>query len=322
MSYKDIMQKVVLRATEVTKSPYGLVVVGVLASYSVLSRVNTYLSRRVVNNSCTDKTWDWSKEIVVVTGGSSGIGASIVRKLEENNIKVIILDRNKPPTRLGPGPNTFFVECNLGEPGAIASATEHIRTKYGHPTVLINNAGFSNAKPLIDVTEGDLHSVFAVNVIAPILLSQDFLPAMVKRNHGHIVNIASMASFSTQATNVDYACTKAAVLAFHEGLLQELRHLYKAPAVRASVVHPSYVRTPLVEDLLRKGNLKSVTVEPEAVSDAVIRVLYSGYGSQIVVPANLTWVARLRSFPVWLQEKIRDGMSIMMIEAQRDILKK
>lgn len=130
------------------------------------------------------------------------------------------------------GSNTFFVECNLAEPGAIASAAAHIRAEYGHPTVLVNCAGFSNARPLLDVTEGDLHSVFSVNVIAPIVLSQEFLPAMIERNHGHIVNIASMASFTVQATNVDYACTKAAVLAFHEGLQQELRHLYKAPAVR------------------------------------------------------------------------------------------
>ncbi|OIW29096.1 NAD(P)-binding protein [Coniochaeta ligniaria NRRL 30616] len=316
MSHQDTIQKIVLRASEVAKSPYGLAVLGVLASYSVLSRVNTYLSRRVVNNSCTDRTWDWKKEIVVITGGSSGIGASVVSKLEEKNIKVIILDRNKPPSQ---GPNTFFVECNLAELGAITTAAAHIRTKYGHPTVLINNAGFSNNKPLIDVTEQNLHSVFAVNVIAPILLSQEFLPAMIERNHGHIVNIASMASFSTQATNVDYGCTKAAVLSFHEGLLQELRHLYKAPAVRASIVHPSYVRTPLVADLLKKGNMESVTVEPEDVSGAVIRALYSGYGSQIVVPPHLTWVARLRSFPVWMQEKIRDGMSTMMIEAHSNM---
>jgi short-subunit dehydrogenase len=66
------------------------------------------------------------------------------------------------------------------------------------------------------------------------LLLQEFLPAMVKSNHGHIVSLASMASFSTQATNVDYAATKAGVLVLHEGLAQELRFVYNAPKVRTT----------------------------------------------------------------------------------------
>lgn len=86
--------------------------------------------------------------------------------------------------------------------------------------------------PLLEQSEAQTRKVFDVNLIAPILLTQQFLPSMVKRNHGHIVNLASQASFATQASNVEYACTKAGLLAFHEGLGQELRHVYKAPLVR------------------------------------------------------------------------------------------
>lgn len=57
---------------------------------------------------------------------------------------------------------------------------------------------------------------------------------MITHNHGHIVNIASLASFLTQAANVDYGATKVGLLAFHEGLKQELKHVYNAPGVRAS----------------------------------------------------------------------------------------
>jgi all-trans-retinol dehydrogenase (NAD+) len=55
---------------------------------------------------------------------------------------------------------------------------------------------------------------------------------MVKQNKGHVVTVASMASFMTIASNVDYSCTKAAVLAFHEGLRQELDYRYNARLVR------------------------------------------------------------------------------------------
>ena len=86
---------------------------------------------------------------------------------------------------------------------------------------------------LLDKSEDQVRKTFDVNIIAHFLLVKEFLPAMIDRNHGHVVTIASMASFITGVGNVDYACTKAAALSFHEGLTQELRHQYKAPGVRA-----------------------------------------------------------------------------------------
>lgn|SRR5688572_5277909 len=94
----------------------------------------------------------------------------------------------------------------------------------------------ANTLPLLEIPEASLQRIFNLNIIAPILLTQQFLPSMVKHNHGHIVNVASQASFATQATNVDYGATKSGLLAFHEGLGQELRHLYKAPRVRTRSV--------------------------------------------------------------------------------------
>lgn len=109
-----------------------------------------------------------------------------------------------------------------------------IRKEHGEPTVLINNAGIGNAKPILEVSENRLRSLFDVNIIAHFLLLQEFLPFMVKSNHGHIVSLASMASFLSQATNVDYAATKAGVMALHEGLAQELKFVYNAPRVRTT----------------------------------------------------------------------------------------
>ena len=57
---------------------------------------------------------------------------------------------------------------------------------------------------------------------------------MVERNHGHVVTIASMASFYVVAGIVEYACSKAAALAFHEGLTQEVKHRYNAPGIRTT----------------------------------------------------------------------------------------
>jgi short-subunit dehydrogenase len=116
----------------------------------------------------------------------------------------------------------------------IHAAAQQIRNQHGEPTVLINNAGFGSASPVLQVPENLLRKVFDVNIISHFLLVKEFMPAMVAQNHGHIVTVASMASFMVQASNVDYACTKTAALAFHEGLNQELKLVYHAPAVRTT----------------------------------------------------------------------------------------
>ncbi|KAM5347638.1 hypothetical protein ACJ41O_007462 [Fusarium nematophilum] len=197
---------------------------------SLLPRLNAWLTLKKTNNCLTDYNWDWKKEIVVVTGGSSGIGKQVVTKLAEKNIKVIILDLNEPNYPLAP--NVFFYQTDVSDPAALTSVASRIVGKHGDPTVLINNAGIGNVMPILDLPESKIQKIFDVNMIAPILLVKHFLPAMVRRNHGHIVNVGSLASFSTQASNVDYGCTKSGLLAFHEGLSQELKHIYKAPLVR------------------------------------------------------------------------------------------
>lgn len=83
---------------KVVSSTHLLRGLGILFGIGLLRRVNNKLSKLVLNNFRKDTSWDWTKEIVVVTGGSGGIGASVVRMFAEKNIKVIILDVLAPPT--------------------------------------------------------------------------------------------------------------------------------------------------------------------------------------------------------------------------------
>ena len=257
-----IDSKYVLQAaTELAKSPKVQAGLGLLLALGVLPRLNRWLSRLALNNYVLDKTWDWKKEVVIVTGGSSGIGACIVTKLQERKVyKIIILDLISPKGKLGkdrrwfrknpdimnsyvvnllifnPANNTYYYQVDLSSGVEITDVANKIRATHGDPTVLINNAGIGNGVKIMSLDEAQLQKVFAVNIIAHFLLIHQFLPEMIRRNHGHIVTIASMASFGTQATNVDYACTKAGALTFHEGLTQELRLVYNSPLVRTTYV--------------------------------------------------------------------------------------
>lgn len=128
--------------------------------------------------------------------------------------------------------NAFFYEADITSSKSIKDIADKIRRDHGDPTVLINNAGLGFADTILDVPEERLRKTFEVNNISQFLMVKEFLPNMIRNNHGHIITIASMASFVTLGEMVDYGCTKAGVLAFHEGLAQELRHWHKAPRVR------------------------------------------------------------------------------------------
>jgi all-trans-retinol dehydrogenase (NAD+) len=106
----------------------------------------------------------------------------------------------------------------------------------GEPTILVNNAGVAFGGTILDQPEELLKLTFGVNVIGHFHTVREFLPYMVKRNHGHVISVASMASFVAIAQNVDYSCSKIAALAFHEGLTQEIKHRYKAPKIRTRSV--------------------------------------------------------------------------------------
>lgn len=73
----------------------------VLLTLTLLPRISSWATRRKENNYVTDETWDWTKEIVVVTGGSSGIGWNITSRLAARGVKVIVLDIVEPQEKLG-----------------------------------------------------------------------------------------------------------------------------------------------------------------------------------------------------------------------------
>ncbi|KAL5352022.1 hypothetical protein ACLOAV_001965 [Pseudogymnoascus australis] len=205
---------------EVVRSTYLLKGLGILFGIGLLRKIKHGIGQK--------RLW-----FVVVTGGSGGIGSLIVRKFAENNIKVIILDVSAPTltTKMS---NVYFYQVDITSSEKIRDVAEKIRKDHGDPTVLINNAGVGANKTILDETEAEMRLVFEVNTIAHFLLVKELIPAMIKRDHGHIATVASMASFMVHAQNVDYACSKASALAFHEGLSQELKSRYNAQKVRTT----------------------------------------------------------------------------------------
>jgi short-subunit dehydrogenase len=129
-------------------------------------------------------------------------------------------------------PNVFFHNVDITWPAAIHEAATQVRREHGEPTILINNAGVGFMGTIIEEAESNVRRTLEVNTLSHFWMVKEFLPAMIKNDHGHIITIASMASFAALNGMANYASSKAAALAFHESLTQEIRHSYGAKRVR------------------------------------------------------------------------------------------
>ncbi|KAF2640213.1 short chain dehydrogenase/reductase family protein-like protein [Massarina eburnea CBS 473.64] len=286
----------------------ALTSVKALLALGALHRVGRWLDDKVLNNWSGNKKddWDWSKEIVVVTGGADGIGKIVVQLFAERGIKVAVLDIQ--PLTYEPPPSVSYFHCNLADPKCIASTATEIKTTLGDPTVLINNAGCVRGKSILESSEFDIHLTFNVNTISHYLLTQQFLPSMIEKNHGMVVTVASLAGYVLAPRMVDYAASKAASVAFHEGLAAELSSLYNAPNVRTVVMCQGYTRTALFDGFGATAN----TLYPETVAEEIVKAVYRGKSAHIVVPETAWMVAGVRGWPVSIQYSVRKGLDGIM----------
>ena len=244
--------------------------------------------------------------------------SKVVRNVLRDVIRAVLVKSSRRP-RLSArssanlnyeDPNISFYQCDITSPQQITDIANRIRSEIGEPSILINNAGIGVSNTILESTPETLRKIFDVNVISQWHLIRAFLPDMIKAKKGHILTIASLASFVGVPHMVDYCATKAAVLALHEGLSQELKYIYNCPQVKTSIFHPTYAKTPLVtawESELRRNGVE--ILDPQAIADAIIKQTISGKGGQIFVPERLSPSAAIRGLPTWLQVVIRDSVA-------------
>ncbi|KAL4889783.1 hypothetical protein BDV59DRAFT_103666 [Aspergillus ambiguus] len=284
----------------------------VLASLAVLRRVNAAMNRRALNNGVSDR-YDWNREVVVLTGGSNGIGRQVASLLGSRGIKVAILDIQPPHDGDKLPPTVRYHECDITSAAAIADAAAKIRTTMGEPTVLINNAGLCSGMTILGSSEAQTRLQFEVNTLSHYWLTREFLPAMVRRNHGMVVTVASQAGYTTTPNMVDYSATKAAAVAFHEGLAAELVTRYQAPRVRSVLITQGFTRTALISRLTPEDTWMNPLLHPETVAEAIVSQVLTGESGHVLVPGSTGWLAKcLRGFPGWFQHGIRLQLERLM----------
>lgn len=161
---------------------------------------------------------------VVITGGSRGIGAACAKAFSKNGDRVfIIYEKNDMAAKdVAEACGAIPVKADIASKTAVSLAGGTIRKVCGTVDILINNAGISQIKLFSDITEEDYRKITSVNTDGTFFVTQEFLPDMINKKYGKIINISSMWGEVGASCEVHYSTTKAAMIGFTKALAKEV----------------------------------------------------------------------------------------------------
>ncbi len=169
------------------------------------------------------------RETALVTGASSGIGAELARihAAHGGNLMMIARRRDKLEALKAELEKTYGIAVyllvqDLAEAGAAQQVHDHVRSLGLAVDILVNNAGFGHWGPFHEQDWSVNEAMIKVNILALAALTRVFVPDMVARGHGRVLNVASMAGFVPGPLHAVYYASKAFVVSFSEALANEL----------------------------------------------------------------------------------------------------
>lgn len=216
--------------------------------------------------------------VALVTGAGSGIGRAVALRLAEEGYAVAVNDL-KPDTAEGAasaireaGGAAEAVPGDVSDPESVHAFFERAREVFGAPEILVNNAGFLQQKPFVELTVEDFDRMISVHLRGTFLCIKEALPEMLSRGRGVIVNVASQLGQIGGIELCHYSAAKAGIIGLTKALAREV----SARGVRVNAVAPGPINTELVRGLSeewRRAKAAELPLgrfgEPEEVAETV-----------------------------------------------------
>jgi 3-oxoacyl-[acyl-carrier protein] reductase len=191
------------------------------------------------------------KRVALVTGGSRGIGAAIVKRLASDGLHVVALARNLEKLQqvcaevAAEGGSAEPVACDIANATELAAAVEGIIEKLGRLDVLVNNAGITKDGLIMRMDDADFDSVIATNLKSAFVAIRAASRPMMRAKGGRIINISSVSGVAGNAGQSNYAASKAGLIGLTKSVAKELA----GKNITANVVAPGFVTTDMTDGL-------------------------------------------------------------------------
>lgn len=182
---------------------------------------------------------DLTGRVALVTGGSSGIGLATVRELSARGAHVVSGDLTPFPEDLD---KVTGLVADLATTDGCTALVDQVRVTHGRLDAIVNNVGIAPTRNGFEsITDDDWFKLWTVNVMSAVRVTRAGIPMLRASSNGSIVTICSSTARVVDAYFVDYAASKAGLLAITRGLAEELG----ADGIRVNAVSPGSIRTPL-----------------------------------------------------------------------------
>lgn len=247
---------------------------------------------------------DFKNKTVLITGASSGIGKQTAIEFAKLGANIILIARRKEKLdELADelkkfNVTTFVCQCDVSDKTKVKEMSKIILEKFDSIDVLVNNAGFAIYGSVKDLSIDEIESQMETNYFGMMYCIKNFLPSMLDKKSGHIVNVASVAASFGLPGIASYCASKFAMLGFSEGLKHELN----GTGVGITVVSPIMVRTDFFDhpSFEKMPKYSPTSLSSKTVAKAILKAANSPR-LEIIVPSVVRSAVWLKhTFPYFI----------------------
>ena len=260
----------------------------------------TYVGLQAARTAVRYHRWfSFERKVVLITGGSRGLGLVLARKLAAEGARVAICARDADELRravkdiqiVGHNPDVLGIPCDVRSPDEVAATVRRVRETWGDVQVLFNVAGIIEVGPLDAMNFSDFENAMQVNCWGPLRTTLQVLPGMRKAGWGRIVNIASIGGKQAIPHMLPYVVSKFANVGLSRGLRAEL----KQENIFVTAASPTLIRTGGHRHAVVKGqhrleyawftvsdSLPLVSMSAENAASQIIRACRLGKGDVLI----------------------------------------
>ncbi len=217
--------------------------------------------------------YNFKDKIVIVTGGSRGIGKSIAENFQSTGAKVIVTYKNSIDENYFNDKNISHFKCDVSVLSEVTALVDSIVKEHGKIDVLINNAGITKDGLLMRMSEQDWDTVIDTNLKGVFNFTKAVTRSMMGKRYGKIINITSVVGIIGNAGQANYVASKAGVIGFTKSIAKELA----SRNINVNAIAPGFIETEMTNNLnedVKNTYMSSIPLKrfakPEEIANAVM----------------------------------------------------